>query len=323
MSDLVDLVDLELFARVVDAGTIAAGAAATGLAAASASERLRAMEARLGVSVLERRARGVVPTAAGAALLGHARRVLGQLGALHDELAVHRDGRAGRLRLLANTAACRELVPDALAGFLAGHPRLEVELAERRSEEIVAAVAGGRAPLGIVSDAVDRGGLQERPLRDDPLALVVAGAHALARRAAGAAVTLAQVLDEPFVGLAPGSALQEHVDAHARRLGREPGYRARVAELDAVCRLAARGLGVGIVPATAARRCAVAVGTGLRLLPLTDAWARRRLLLVAPSFAALAPAARRLARDLQAGLPAGCGPAARPPGAPPATPSLN
>jgi DNA-binding transcriptional LysR family regulator len=320
-ADLVDLVDLELFAHVAAAGTIAAGAAATGLAAASASERLRRVEARLGVALLARGPRGVVPTAAGAALLEHARRVHGQLEALRGELAAHRDGRAGRLRLLANTAACRELVPEALAGFLARHPRLAVELGERRSEEIVEALADGRAQLGIVSDAVDRAGLQERPLRDDPLALVVAETHPLARRPGGDAITLAQVLDEPFVGLAPGSALQEHVDAHARRLARVPAYRARVAELEAVCRLAGRGLGVGVVPESAARRCAAAAG--LRVLPLADDWARRRLLLVAPSFAALAPAARRLARHLATPAPAGHGPAARPPGPPRAMSCLN
>jgi DNA-binding transcriptional LysR family regulator len=281
------------------------------------------MEARLGVDLLERGARGVVPTAAGAALREHARRVLARLDALRGDLAMHRDGRAGRLRLLANTAACRELVPEALAGFLAAHPRLDIELGERRSEEIVAEVACGRAALGIVSDAVDRAGLQERPLREDPLALVVADSHPLAHRAAGTPVSLAQVLGEPFVGLAPGIALQEHVDAQARRLGRLPGYRARVAELDAVCRLAARGLGLGVVPEVAARRCAAGSGAGLRLLPLADAWAGRRLLLVAPSFPGLPAAARRLARHLQASVEAGCGAAARPPGAPPATSSLN
>ena len=315
-----DLTDLQLVVGVHDSGTLTAGAEATGLTLASASERLRGLEARLGVELFARGSRGMAPTPAGGALLGHARRVLAQVEDLRRELGEHRAGTIGRVRLRGNTAACRELLPDALAGFLPGHPGTSVMLAEARSEDIARALAAGEAELGIVSDAVDDGGLERQPLRPDPLALVVPADHALARHAS---LAFADALGRPFVGLAEGSALQEHVDAQARRLGVVGvDYRLRVQELDAVCAMVARGIGVGVVPLHVARRWEARGSCGtrhpgasnagrhanaagqVRVVRLTDGWTRRRLVLVARSFGELAPAGRRLAQHLRATLAA-------------------
>ena len=60
-----DLADLRLFIAIVDTGSITGGAAAAHLALASASERLRKMEAEVGVPLLHRHARGVTTTEAG------------------------------------------------------------------------------------------------------------------------------------------------------------------------------------------------------------------------------------------------------------------
>jgi DNA-binding transcriptional LysR family regulator len=85
-------------------------------------------------------------------------------------------------------------------------------------------------------------------------------------------------------------------------MGRRVGYRLRVQELDAVCAMVVRGLGLGIVPQRVADRWVRGAARPLRAVRLTDAWARRRLLLVARSFDDLSPAGRRLARHLQATL---------------------
>ena len=71
-----DLTDLRLFTAVADEGSITAGAARSGLALASASARVRRMEAALGAALLERGRRGVQLTPAGFALAHHGRLVL-------------------------------------------------------------------------------------------------------------------------------------------------------------------------------------------------------------------------------------------------------
>ncbi len=75
-----DLVDLQLFIAVADARSITLGASRSHLALASASERIKGLEAALGVSLLKRGRRGVELTAAGESLLDHARTLPGHSG---------------------------------------------------------------------------------------------------------------------------------------------------------------------------------------------------------------------------------------------------
>ena len=82
----IDFTDLRLFANVADTASITRGAGRSHLAPASGSERLKAMEAALGVALFERGRGGVRPTAAGEALLAHARTVLAQMARLQDDI---------------------------------------------------------------------------------------------------------------------------------------------------------------------------------------------------------------------------------------------
>ena len=88
---------------------------------------------------------------------------------------LHRRGLKGYVRLLSNTAAMTEFLPEALSAFLAAHPEVDIDLEELVSHEIVEAIAQGRADIGIVNDAVDLSGLQTFPFRHDRLVLVTHG----------------------------------------------------------------------------------------------------------------------------------------------------
>jgi len=269
-----DLTDLRLFMYVHEAGTITAGAQRAHMTLASASERIRGMEAALGVPLLVRERHGVQATPAGRTLLHHARAVLGQVERMRGELDQYGHGMRGHVRLLCNTAALSEYLPDLLGGFLARYPRVSVDVEERLSNDIAEAMRAGAADIGIVADSADLQGLQTHPFRPDPLVLVVARGHALAR---SASVSLADVAACDIIGLAEGSALQDHIAQHARRAGTPLNYRVRLRSFDAICRLAGQGIGVGIVPHAAARRCARA--TGIKAVALDTPWARRNLLL--------------------------------------------
>jgi DNA-binding transcriptional LysR family regulator len=268
-----DLVDLRLVLNVADAGNITHGAARSGLALASASERIRGMERELGAALFERQRRGVAPTAAGVALLGHARQVIGQLEAMRTELGAFAKGLRGRVRVLSNTAATLEFLPSLLGPFLAAHPQLDVEIEERTSPEIVRGVARGRAEIGIVADAVDAAAeLETFPFAEDRLVLVTPAKHPLAGKRQAA---FRDALAHDFVGLPVGSALQEHLESHAARAGTAMRLRVRLPGFDALCRLVQGGIGIAVVSHTAARRNARSMA--IRVVPLVDPWARRRL----------------------------------------------
>jgi len=293
-----DLTDLRLFLNVLEAGSITAGGEATHMTLASASERIRGMEGTLGTPLLVRERRGVRPTAAGHTLAQQARLVLHQVDRLQGELAGYGRGLKGHIRLLCNTSALSEHLPQALSGFLSEHPQISVDLEERVSYEIVDAVHNALCDIGVVSDAADLSGLQSFVFRADPLALIVPRGHALAQRTSA---SLADVVDQPFVGLSEGSALQEHVEHHARRQGRRLNYRVRLRSLEAICRMVGAGIGVGIVPQAVAVRCARSAG--IKRIPLSDPWAARKLLLCVRDLDALPAHTRQLIQHLLTGAP--------------------
>lgn len=284
-----DFTDLRLFQFVVQTGSITRGAERAHLALASASARIRGMEEILGVPLLKRGRRGVEPTEAGRSLLDHARIVLQQIETMRGDLSAYSRGLKGSVRILANTSALSEHLPALLADFLAANPTIDIDLEDRESPAIGAAIAAGDADIGIGSQAALVPGLESHPFRTDRLVLAVPANHRLAGKRQTA---FADLLDLDFVGLPRGAALDEHVAMQAARLGRALRLRVRVSSLDAVCAMVAAGVGVGIVPETTASR-------HRRVLPiatlrLAEAWSMRELALYVRDSRRLPRPARRL-----------------------------
>jgi DNA-binding transcriptional LysR family regulator len=291
-----DLVDLNLFRHVVDAGSITRGAERANLALAAASTRIRNMEKSLGASLLVRGRQGVAPTPAGRTLLQHARVLLAQAERLREDLGTFAGGLAGQIRILSNTNALTEFLPEALGTFLASHPQVSIDLEERLSDEIVGLIAEGVADIGIVAGTVDTGRLSTYPFRSDRFVLVVPRGHALA---ASPRIAFAEVLEHDFVGLDRASALQRFLADKAGRIGQPLKLRVQLRSFDAVCRMVEAGVGLGIVPDTTAQRAArtMAIAT----VDLDDPWALRDLTLCIRSLDELPPSARQLVEHLRMG----------------------
>lgn len=292
-----DLTDLKLFVHIAESGSITAGAQLSHLALPSASARIRGMEQALDVALLRRGRRGAEPTEAGRALLHHARAIARQVDDMQADLAEFASGLKGRIRLLCNTSAMTEFLPDALSAFLAAHQTLGIDLEERLSHDIVRAVAGGAADIGIVSDAADVSALQTFAFRDDRVVLAMGRGHPLARQYRNRrTIRYADALAHDFIGLAGDSAFQQYAAGQASRLGLRMQCKIRLRSFEAVCRMAASGAGLALMPETAARRHAA--GDHLLVLKLSDEWAERKLLICVRDLAALP----RYARELVAAL---------------------
>lgn len=269
-----DLTDLRLFLHIHDAGTITGGAHASHMTLASASERVRGMEDALGVALLARDRRGVCVTPAGHTLLQHARLVLSQIDRMHNDLGDFRSGLRGHVRVLCNSSALSEHLPECISGFLAQHAGLSLDLEERTSDEIVDAVRNQLGDIGVVADSADLQGLTVYPFCDDPLVLVCPHDHPLAKYKR---IAFAQVTHHAFVGLGNASALHDHVNQQARRQGKTLHYRVRLRSFESMCRVVGQGIGVAIVPKAVAlrhrRSCRIGVVT------LSDSWAQRHLVI--------------------------------------------
>ena len=283
-----DLTDLRLYLHILDTGNITAGAARSHLSLAAASARIRAMEASLGADFLERGRRGVTPTPAGKALAHHARILLQQAERMQQDLADYAQGVKGQVRLLCNTTAITEYLPEVLADFLRNHPNLDIDLQELPSARITHALRQGAADLGIVSDAVDTRDLQTQPFRDDPLVLILPLDHPLSD---ADEVSFSDALHHDFVGLSANSALAIYLEEQALHSGARMQVRIRADGFDGVMRMVSRGAGLAIVPTAAIERAAP---RSFKSVALNEPWARRTLMLCAKDFTALPGYAKAL-----------------------------
>lgn len=275
MARTLDPVTLRHFVAVCEEGSIARAAQREALVASALSKRIGALEAELGVPLLLRRRRGVEPSPAGEALLARAREVLGALERVRTEVGAFAQGVQGSVRVLASPSVLAEHLPEDIGRFVATHPGLRVSLDERVSQEIVRSLREGAADLGVLWDAADSSGLLMLPYRSDHLCVAMAPSHPLARRPS---LRFADTLDEPSVGVAPSGLMDHLLRRQAALLGGLPQHRIQVSSMDAACRIVAAGLGIAILP----REVAVPhAGAGrLALVPLAEAWAVRRFVVV-------------------------------------------
>ena len=293
-----DLVDLQLFIAVAESRSITNGALRVHLALASASERIKGLEAALGVSLLRRGRRGVELTAAGESLLDHARIVIHNVEAMRGDLAAFSHGVKATVRLLANTSGLSEYLPKTLAAFLAEHPHINIDVEERESGEIANAIVTGAADLGLAAEHALPDSIERIPFSEDRLVLVTARHDVLASRRQ---VDFREAVERDFVGLITSSALHAHVSGHAARLGARLRFRARLNNFDAIGQMVAAGIGVAVMPELAAKRCARSVK--INVVGIRDSWANRRLAICARSFKSLPRPAKQLADHLRNAAP--------------------
>lgn len=299
-----DLVTLNLVLAIADTRSITRGAERENLALAAASKRLSDLEARLGVSLFDRHARGVLPTEAGRALLRHIRGLNASLHALESEVVEFSRGIKGHLRLVANPSAIAEHLPADLAAFATAHPGIRVSLEELTSTEVQAAVAEGRADAGIFVGPATEPALEAWPYRDGQLAILVPTGHVLARKAGAGPGPSAKkpghgfdaLLDFDIVGLHAGTAAHEQMLERARALGRPLTARMQVHGFDAIAQLVEAGLGVAVLPAVVAERYAKVFR--VQPLVLREDWARRQYLLAVRQQAVLPPSIRHFVDTL-------------------------
>lgn len=294
-----DLVDLQLFLNTVEAGSITAGAVASQLSLAAASERLQSLEDTLGAPLLVRRTRGVQPSAAGQTLVLHARILLQKVEQMQSDLAEHAKSMKAQIRLLCDTVALNEVLPERLATFLQENPHVNLLVDDVHSDVAVKAVQQGMADVGIVRATAELFELEHFLFGASRLVIVAPPGHLLAKDFRGRPILLEQADPCDIVGLFKGTALQDLWDDRVAQRGRELNYRIRVGSFGEQCRLVARGAGIALMPYASASRHARALA--LEVVPIADQFAAFDLRVCVRKLAELPAASRRLVTSLLSG----------------------
>jgi DNA-binding transcriptional LysR family regulator len=271
---LPDIDSLALFVHAAEMGNLTRAAQANHITVPAASRRLSLLEHQFKATLFERHSRGLSLTPAGEHLLKMAREIIADVQQMRAEMGNYASGRHTVLRVHGNTSAMTQFLPADVASFQAAHDDVRIVLEECWSDDAARRVKSGRADLGVVVEGCDVAGLWTRPYRCDRLAAVMRADSAPASRT----VAFADLLAHDLVGLEGSSTLTRLLTAQSAQQQRPMALRVQVRSFEAVCRAVEAGLGVGVLPLAAARSFAPAMQ--LQVLPLSDDWALRSMLLV-------------------------------------------
>lgn len=269
-----DFVDLRLFVTIAEEKSLTRAAVRAHMSLPAASMRIKNLEQSIGSPLLERSSSGITLRPAGEAFLHHARQMLSQAEVLRADLQEYAKGIKGHVRIFANTTAMTEFLPNVLRSFLVNHPDVNIDLREKLSNEIVRAVAAGMTDIGIVAGSVSTEGLHVIPYRSDRLVLAVSQTHPLA---ASERIPFELAMPYDFIGLHEGSAIHSFLAKRAEEFTAPLKMRIQVGSFEAVCRMVEAGVGIGLLPESAAVRYAQTLP--IKLIQLSDAWAVRDMLI--------------------------------------------
>lgn len=288
-----DLTTLKLFLAAVEERSMARAAAREHITAPAISKRIAELEATLGVRLLERYSTGIRATAAGETLAAEVRSMIALLERTQVRMSEYARGIRGRVRLCSNPSGLTGSLTRDLRRYLNAYPEVDIDLHERRSVDVVRAVAEGEADIGIMAPQVPSEGLTVQPYHAVRLVVIAPQGHPLAVRKR---ISLSDAAGYDFVSLSEQSSIGALVNRFAGADGIALRHRLRVSTFDALRGMVQAGLGLGVLPEHCARPYAAAMG--FACIALADRWAHYRLGICTRQEDTLSPSARLLVEQL-------------------------
>jgi len=273
-----DLMPFDLLLSVARLGSLGLAAQAHGISQPAASTRIRRLERRLGVTLIERSPHGSRLTPHGELVAGWAQAAVGAAAALDAGVTSLRERSDAVLRVAASMTVAEYLLPGWLTALRGRHRHTAVALTAGNSAEVAAAVLGGAADIGFVEGPDLAPGLSARQAGQDTLTLVVPPDHPWARRRSG--ITAAELARAPLVAREPASGTRRSLEAALRA---QPGLErvppvAELSSTTAIKAAVAAGIGPAVLSSLAVAPD-LAAGT-LRAVRVRDLDLTRRLLAV-------------------------------------------
>jgi DNA-binding transcriptional LysR family regulator len=283
-----ELHQLEYFAAVAEEANFTRAAARVHVAQPGVSAQVRRLERELGHALFDRSGRSVRLTDVGAAVLPHARAALDAVA--RARLAV--DDLAGLVRgqvAVGMVSGCGSpVLAELLARFHGQYPGIDIALSEANSDRLVEALLGGRLDLALIGSAgTVPAGVETAVVADEALVAAVGLDDPLRSRNS---VAVSALRDRALICLPRGTGVRAALDQACAAAGFEPRIAFEASALPIVAQLAARGLGVAILPASTAE----ANADTLHPLALSRPRVRSRLELAWATTEATSPAARVL-----------------------------
>ncbi|MEV7855411.1 LysR substrate-binding domain-containing protein [Streptomyces sp. NPDC088135] len=289
-----DIRQLRYLVTVAEEANFTRAAARLHLAQPGVSAQVRQLEKELGHQLLDRSGRSVTLTEVGEAVLPYARAAIGAVEAVRqtaDEFTGLLRGQVTLGLVAGAAAAAHEFdLASVLARFHADHPQVEIALTEETSEWMLTALRQGELDMAMIglADAQPAPGISLQVLVDEPLVAAVAPDDPALTSPDRTSIPLAELRDRPLISLPRGTGIRGVLDRACAQAGFQPRIAFQAAAPLFLAQLAARGLGVAVVPALPADTVSA---FGLRMLEITEPRLRGRVALAWRTDGPTSPAA--------------------------------
>lgn len=276
--------DYEWFITLAELQHVTAAAEQLRLAQPTLTRMLARLERQLGVALFDRRGRRLSLNAYGRIFYQHARRAQLELDSARRAIDDLADPAVSEIRLGFQHSFGATLVPRLIADFTKPSPRVSFTLDEGPAESVGDLVESGAIDIGLVSPRVAKPTLAWRSLFRQRLGVAIPHGHPVGDVAA---VSLADLADEPFVAMHPGSGMRRLLDELCAAAHFQPRIVLESANLTTAAGLVAAGLGISLMPIDGSQYV-----PGIVMLQLTDADAYRDVGMIWNSGRPLSRAAR-------------------------------
>jgi DNA-binding transcriptional LysR family regulator len=284
----VNLKSLKIFCDIVSRRSFSRAAEDNGISQSGASQVVSQLESRLGVQLIERSKRPLVPTREGQVFFDGCRKIIDRYDALEDEVRSLHEQVAGRVRVAAIYSVGLHHMSRYLQEFMSQHPKANVRLEYLHPERVLEAVESGEADIGVVSYPRSTRTIHAEPWREEPMVLVCAPGHALAGRAT---IRLSALDGKAMVSFDPDLVIRHEIDRVLAARGVEPNVVMEFDNIETIKRAIEIDAGVALLPEPTVLR-EVAAGT-LASVRITDEELVRPLGIIHARGKPLAPTVRR------------------------------
>lgn len=240
------LESLKMFCDVVETGSFSRAAQLNHVTQSAVSQQIRALENRYEQKLLSRSARQVTPTPSGERLFRGCKEILARFSEVEQEIREQSAEVAGTTTVSTIYSVGLHELQSVQIGLLKTHPKVNMRLTYRRSDQVYDDVILGAAELGVVAYPQARAGVDIVEFRDDKLAVVCAPSHPLASKSK---VSMSALAGVPFIAFDREAPTRKAIDKLFREKGLELTPVMEMDNVETIKRAVEMGLGVTVLPA--------------------------------------------------------------------------
>ena len=243
--NFMNLNSLKIFCDIISRRSFSRAAEDNGISQSGASQVVGQLEGRLGVQLIERSKRPLVPTREGQVFFDGCRKLIARYDALEDEVRTLHEDVAGRVRVAAIYSVGLHHMSRYVQEFMSRHPKANVRLEYLHPDRVLESVEQGQADIGIVSYPRSTRTIEAEPWREEPIVLVCAPGNPFAGRVE---MALKELHGQRMVGFDPDLVIRHELDRAIAAHGAEPNVVMEFDNIETIKRAVEIDAGVALLP---------------------------------------------------------------------------